>query len=97
MSLEWFCSAVVAAVGTTLLGHFGEGLPRSKRLSKWAVYFGATALISKTAGRPWTLVWILGLPGIGAIFHVWWCRRHGIDPLTAEPRDEYYRLRGWTG
>jgi hypothetical protein len=33
---------------------------------------------------------------VGAVFHVWWCRRHGINPLTAEPKEEYYQLRGWT-
>lgn len=96
MSFEWFFSAVIAATGSTLLGHFGERVPKWKTLSKWAVYFGVIALLAETAGRPWTFVWILGLPGIGAIVHFWWCRRHGINPLTAEPRDEYYRLRGWT-
>jgi hypothetical protein len=53
------------------------------------------ALISRTAGRPWTFVWIFGLPALGAASHVWWSLRHGINPLTAEPKDEYYRLRGW--
>jgi hypothetical protein len=53
-------------------------------------------LLSKTAGRPWTFAYIFGLPAVGAIFHVWWCLRHGINPLTAEPKEEYYRLRGWT-
>jgi hypothetical protein len=47
------------------------------------------------AGRPWTFVWIFGLPGVGAVFHFLWCWRHGINPITAEPKDEYYRLRGW--
>jgi hypothetical protein len=55
----------------------------------------SVALISKTAGRPWTFVWIFGLPGVGALFHFLWCWRHGINPTTAEPKDEYYRLRGW--
>jgi hypothetical protein len=54
------------------------------------------ALLLKTAGRPWTFVWIFGLPGVGALFHFVWCWRHGINPITAEPKDEYYRLRGWT-
>lgn len=96
MSLEWFFSAVVAATGSTLFGHFGEGVSKSRRLSKWATYLGVVALLSKTAGRPWTFVWIFGLPAVGAVFHFAWCRQHGIDPITAEPKDEYYRLRGWT-
>jgi hypothetical protein len=60
------------------------------------IYLGVVALLSKTAGRPWTFVWIFGLPGVGAAFHFLWCWRHGINPITAEPKDEYYRLRGWT-
>jgi len=36
------------------------------------------------------------MPVVGAVFHLRWCRRHGINPITAEPRDECYRLRGWT-
>ena len=31
----------------------------------------------------------------GLSVHFGWCRRHGIDPWTAEPWDEYRRLRGW--
>jgi hypothetical protein len=95
-SLEWFCAAAVVAAGSTLFGHFEEGTPKARRLSRWAAYLGVVALLSKTAGRPWTFAYIFGLPAVGAIFHVWWCLRHGINPLTAEPKEEYYRLRGWT-
>ena len=97
MSLEWFSSAVVVATDFTLFGRFEEGTPKWRRLSRWVSYLGTVALISKTAGRPWAFVWIFGLPpGVGVLFHFWWCLRHGINPITAEPKDEYYRLRGWT-
>jgi hypothetical protein len=96
MSLEWFLSAVVSVTGSTLFGHFEEKTPRWRRLSKWAAYFGATALLRRKQGRPWTFMWVLGWPALGLSFHLWWCHRHSIDPLTAEPRDRYYELRGWT-
>ncbi len=35
----------------------------------------------------------LGLGGM--IFHLVWCRRHGIHPLEATPRRRYYALRRW--
>jgi hypothetical protein len=95
VSLEWFFSAAVVAAGTTLFGHFEEGVPKWRRLLRWAAYLGTVAVLSKTAGRPWTFAYIFGLPVVGAVFHFLWCRRHGINPLTAEPKDEYYRLRGW--
>ncbi len=47
------------------------------------------------AGVALIICLILGLPSLGLMFHFWWCRKHGIDPLTAEPRDKYYELRGW--
>jgi hypothetical protein len=55
-SLEWFFSSVVVATGSTLFGHFEEGTPELWRLSRWLTYLGEVALISKTAGRPWTFV-----------------------------------------
>jgi hypothetical protein len=69
--LEWFLSAVLAATGITVFGHF-EKTPRWRRLSKWALYFGGTALLSRGPGRPWTYAWVLGLPGAGSRFHLWW-------------------------
>ncbi len=94
-SLEWFVSAMLAVAGITLFGHFEEKTPALRRLSKWALYFGVTGLLSRGPGRPWTLLWVFGLPGIGLAFHLWWCKKHGIDPLTAEPKERYYELRGW--
>jgi len=36
-------------------------------------------------------------PGLGLAFHLWWCKKHGINPLTAEPKECYYELRGGEG
>jgi hypothetical protein len=94
--LEWFVSALLAATGLSVFGHFGEKTPLWRRLSKWAFYFGVTALLARGPGRPWTFVWIAGLPGVGLMVRLWWCRKHGIDPLTAEPKDRYYELRVWS-
>ena len=96
MSLEWFFASVIVAAGSTVFGHFEEKTPLWRRLSKWAIYLGLTALLSRKPGRPWSLVWVFSSPYFGTSFHVWWCRKHGINPLTAEPKDKYYKLRGWT-
>lgn len=93
---EWFCAAAVVAAGSTLFGHFEEGASKARRLFRWLGYLGVVALLSKTLGRPWTFVYIFVLPGVGAVFLFLWCWRPGINPITAEPKDEYYRLRGWT-
>jgi hypothetical protein len=93
--LEWFLSAVLAVSGLTVFGHFEEKTPLWRRLSKWTFYFGGTGVLARRSGRPWTFAWVLGLPGLGLMFHFWWCRKHRINPFTAEPRDKYYELRGW--
>jgi hypothetical protein len=36
------------------------------------------------------------MAGVGLIAHFTYLRRHGINPWTAEPKDKYYALRGWT-
>lgn len=93
MGAEWLLSAVLIAVLTTGFGHFETVRPWWARVTRWLAYLAVTAVIGATAGRPWTFAWILGLPVLGAVFHVIWCRRNGINLLTAEPRDRYEQLR----
>jgi hypothetical protein len=94
--LELWLSTIIAVAGITIFGHFEEKTPVWKKGLKWAVYFSLAPLLSRTLGRPWSLVWVFGLPACGAGFHVWWCRKHGINALTAEPKEKYYELRGWS-
>jgi hypothetical protein len=65
MSSEWFFAAAVVATGSTLFGRFEEGTPKLRRLSRWVVYLGVVALLSKTAGRPWTFEEVLQPPPLG--------------------------------
>jgi hypothetical protein len=94
MATEWLTSAVIIAVLTPAFGHFETVRPLWTRIVRWLAYLAVTGVLGTTIGRPWTLLWILGLPLIGATLHVWWCLKHGIHPLTAEPRDRYEQLRG---
>lgn len=91
--LEWFL-LVVAAAGSTIFGRF-EKTPPGRRPSKWAVYPGLTALVSRKLGRPWSLVWIASPPVAGLAFHVEWCGKHGAIPIAAEPKDRDYEFRNW--
>lgn len=93
MSAEWLTAAILVAVLTPAFGHFETVRPLWTRIARWLVYLAITGLLGATAGRPWTFVWLVGLPLTGAVFHVTWCLRNGINPLTAEPRDRYEQLR----
>jgi hypothetical protein len=96
----WFEIAVMfglMAVGNILLVPFHEGRGKAWRVAK--VFLGAAVavLVSATAGRPWFFV-MLGVMAAGFLaVHGWWLPRHGVNGWTAEPKDKYHALRGWTG
>jgi uncharacterized membrane protein YfcA len=94
----WIDVAVVTtmfAVGTILFGHFEEKTPKWRRIVKLFVFTALIALISSTAGRIWSAAFVGSLLVVVAAIHMWWLPKHGIHPLTAEPKDKYYALRGW--
>jgi hypothetical protein len=93
MNAEWLTAALVITVLTPAFGHFEAVCPLWTRIARWFAYLAVTGLLGVTIGRPYTFVWLLGLPAVGATFHLWWCVRNGINPLTAEPRDRYEQPR----
>lgn len=84
---------MIIAVCSPSFGHFETVRPLWTRILRWLAYLAITGLLGATIGRPWTLIWALGLPLAGAAFHFLWCRKNGINPFTAEPRDRYEQLR----
>lgn len=95
MWFELFLASLVIAVGSIVFGHFEERTPKWRRLLKLGMLLGVTAALAATAGRPWALGFVFGLTALGSGIHFWWCHKHGIHPLSAQPRDKYYALRGW--
>lgn len=95
MWTEWIGSVVCASLGILLFGRFEERTLPARRVARWAVYFAGVAVLTWRVGRPWSLLWTFGALGPGTLFHVWWCWKHGIHPLTAQPRARYLALRGW--
>lgn len=41
----------------------------------------------------WALLFIIGHPLVGLIFHIKACRKNGINWLTCEPREKYMALQ----
>lgn len=94
----WFEVAVVTsltAVGTVLLGHFEAGTPKWRRILKIPLACAVGVLVSATAGRGWFFVFLGAWVVAVAIVHAWWLPRKGVHGWTGEPRERYYRLRGW--
>jgi hypothetical protein len=92
MLLHLGLALVIWLTGFALFGRFI--VPRWKVGGKLIFYLAVTALLSAWLGN-WALIWIVGHPGLGVAGHIWWCRQHGINWITCQPRDRYMELRPW--
>jgi hypothetical protein len=95
----WIDATVMAsmfALGNILFGHFEERTPKWRRVLKFFLMTGVVVFLSATAGRAWSIGFVGTLLAAVAVIHGWWLpAKHGINGLTAEPKDKYYALRGW--
>ena len=94
----WIDVAVMAtlfALGNILFGHFEEKSAKWRRVLNFFVMVGAIVAISAFAGRQWSVGVVGALLAVVTVIHGWWLPRHGIHPLTGEPKEKYYALRGW--
>lgn len=88
--------ATAIAIGHSLLGHFEERTSKWRKLAKLFGSLCIAVLISAQFGRVWFFA-IFTLCSIGVLYiHAWWLPSHGINGWTGEPKEKYYRLRGWS-
>jgi len=93
----WFDVAIATSglmLGHLYFGRFEEHRPYWRRLLKSllgvALVVGTTAF----AGRAWTYVLLGAIAVALVVVDGWWLPKHGVNGLTAEPRDRYYELIG---
>ncbi len=95
----WFEIALVCGItafGSIFFGHFEEHTPKIRRVAKLILLILVTVLLSKYLGRAWSFGF-LGLMILGILYiHGFWLPRKGINGLTGQPKEKYYKLRGWT-
>jgi hypothetical protein len=96
MCLEVAVVSTLFAVGNVVFGHFEEGTPKWRRLSKLVLVMALALSISAFFGRTWFWVFlaVMALPPL--YIHIWWLPSRGINGWTGEPKEKYYALRGWT-
>lgn len=95
MFLEFAVISIIFAVGGMLFGHFEERTSKLKRLLKYVSILGASLLISGYFGRDWFWVFLGACISVPLVVHIWWLPKNGINGWTGEPKEKYYRLRGW--
>src|SRR5215510_5455938 len=88
--------ATIFAVGNIVFGHFEERTPKWRRVLKFALITALTGWIASAGGHAWAAGFVGAIATLGLVAHFVILRRHGIDPWTAQPKDKYYALRGWT-
>jgi hypothetical protein len=91
---DLFVAAAFMCLAIILFGKFELGGGIARRLIRAIALIGGTGILSYFLGH-WSLLYPMGMGLAGATFHVLWCWKNGIDPLTAEPYDLYKKLRGW--
>lgn len=94
VELELSVLLVLVTVGASVFAVFEVETAPWRKLVKWTVVILATLALYLAVGH-WALALPLAAGTTGLVFHFYWCRTHRIHPLTARPRPEYYRLRGW--
>jgi peptidoglycan biosynthesis protein MviN/MurJ (putative lipid II flippase) len=88
--------ALILAVSNVAFRRFDPDKPLWRRLLKSVFTLAISAAISQYFGRTGVLI-AIGIALLLLIYvHAIWLPRHGINGWTAEPRDKYYALRGWS-
>lgn len=95
IELELLVLLALTILGPAIFAVFELETPWWRKALKWTTLVGLTLLSSRLVGH-WALILPIGAASAGVGFHLWWCRKNGIDPIRATPRARYYRLRGWS-
>lgn len=91
MWFDLFLAASAMALGSILFGHFETDKPLRRRVLKLGGVIAATGLLSAAVGHA-SLIFLGALLVASLTVHFGWCRRYGINPITAEPRDKLREL-----
>jgi hypothetical protein len=86
---------LVLALVIWILGYFHTGRlvrPRWKIPGKFIFYLGVSAALVFWLEH-FSLMFIIGHPTVGLIFHTSVCKKHGINWWTCEPVEKYLSLQ----
>lgn len=94
IELEFSELLIIQLLAFVFFGQFEVETPALRRIGKWLFIYGLTIAIYYLFKH-----WAAIVPGLaiipGTIYHIYWCKKNGIDPIKATPKKKYYQLRGW--
>lgn len=78
-----------------VIGYFHNGKfvrPKWKIAGKFIFYVAVSTLLTYWLNH-YSLLFIIGHPLIGLIFHIKICKKHNINWQTCEPKEKYIELQ----
>ncbi len=94
----WFDVSMVSmmfAVGNILMGHFEEHTPKWRRVLKYFLSLVVVIGLVHFTNR-YIAYGFVGCFALFALYvHAIVLPKKGINGWTGEPKDEYYKFRGW--
>ncbi len=91
VELELYVLVAILILGSSVFAVFEVETAGWRKALKWLIISVATIGLYYAAGHV-ALALPIGLAALGALFHTWWCRRHGIHPIHATPRPQVLRV-----
>ena len=92
-SLELLYLVIATVVWTVGYLHTGRFVrPKWKIPGKFIFYMSMSFVLAYWLAH-WALIFILGQPLIGLIFHIMVCKSHRINWLSCQPRAQYLELQ----
>lgn len=94
LEIELATLLLIQLLGSAFFGRFEVETPALRKIFKWLMIDGITIGLYFIVGH-YALIFPVAMICIGTTVHIFFCKKHGIDPLKATPRKKYYELRKW--
>ena len=94
----WFDISLITcmfAFGHIFFGHFEVYTPKWRKALKLVLFMCIAVAITFTVGRAWTLGFLGVMSVFVVIVHAIVLPSKGINGWTGEPKEKYYKMRGW--
>jgi hypothetical protein len=94
----WFDVSLITCIfsfGHIFFGHFEVHTPKWRKVLKLALFICLSVAITSQFGRAWTLGFLGVMTMAVVIIHAIILPAKGINGWTAEPKEKYYKMRGW--
>ena len=85
----------VFAFGSILFSHFEERTPKLRKVLKLILFNIIIASLYLFLGRAYSFGFIIFILILVTIIHTLILPLNGINGLTGEPKEKYYKFRGW--